>query len=174
VELAVRDRGLGIPAEKRGQLFECFSQVQANGHRDGLGLGLYISRQIVEAPRQRGPALLVRFGTVLADAAAVAHTLAERYDVLVADLARLGDKVECGLSVLWDPPSTQGEDPALSTGAALAAQDPRARYLQARLAAHRLAAAARERARALARELGRVLSGHTLERRCTIPLVRDQ
>jgi signal transduction histidine kinase len=46
VELAVRDRGLGIPAEKRGQLFERFSQVHANGHRDGLGL--YISRQIVE------------------------------------------------------------------------------------------------------------------------------
>jgi signal transduction histidine kinase len=48
VELAVRDRGLGIPAEKRGQLFERFYQVHANGHRGGLGLGLYISRQIVE------------------------------------------------------------------------------------------------------------------------------
>jgi signal transduction histidine kinase len=46
VELAVGDRGLGIPAEKRGQLFERFYQVHANGHRGGLGL--YISRQIVE------------------------------------------------------------------------------------------------------------------------------
>src|SRR5204862_126411 len=41
---------------------------------------------IVEALRQVGPALPVRFGTVLADADAVAHALAERYDVLVADL----------------------------------------------------------------------------------------
>jgi len=48
VELSVRDRGLGIPAEKREQLFERFYQAHANGNRGGLGLGLYICRQIVE------------------------------------------------------------------------------------------------------------------------------
>ena len=47
MELAVRDRGLGIPAEKRAQLFERFYQAHRNGHYGGLGLGLYISRQIV-------------------------------------------------------------------------------------------------------------------------------
>jgi len=48
IELAVRDRGPGIPAEKREQLFERFYQAHANGHQGGMGLGLYISRQIVE------------------------------------------------------------------------------------------------------------------------------
>lgn len=47
-EIAVRDRGLGIPPEKRQQIFERFYQAHANGHRSGMGLGLYVSRQIVE------------------------------------------------------------------------------------------------------------------------------
>jgi signal transduction histidine kinase len=50
VELSVRDRGLGIPAEKREQLFERFYQAHANGngHRSGMGLGLFVSRQIAQ------------------------------------------------------------------------------------------------------------------------------
>ena len=123
---------------------------------------------VVEALRAQGPALPVRFGTVLADAAAVAHALAARYDVLAADLDRLGDKVEFGLTVLWDPPITPGEDLAPGSGAAVEAQGRGARYLRARLAAHRREAAMRERARALARELDRDLSVHALERRCTL------
>ena len=47
-ELSVRDHGLGIPPDKRGHLFERFYQAHAGGHRSGLGLGLYICRQIVE------------------------------------------------------------------------------------------------------------------------------
>lgn len=48
VELSVRDHGPGISPEKRGQIFERFYQAHRNGHRSGWGLGLYISRQIVE------------------------------------------------------------------------------------------------------------------------------
>jgi excisionase family DNA binding protein len=48
VMLSVRDHGLGIPPEKRGQIFERFYQAHAIGHKSGMGLGLYISRQIVE------------------------------------------------------------------------------------------------------------------------------
>jgi signal transduction histidine kinase len=48
LELAVRDRGPGIPPANRGQIFERYFQAHAQGHRSGLGLGLYISRQIVE------------------------------------------------------------------------------------------------------------------------------
>ena len=129
---------------------------------------LWLHETIVEALRQQGPALPVRFRTVLADASAVADALAERYDVLAADLARLGDKVEFGLSVLWDPPITPGEDQAPGSGAAVKAQGLGARYLRARLAAHRREAAMRERARALAHELDRELSVHALERRCTL------
>lgn len=48
VRLAVRDHGLGIPPERRGQLFERFSRAHAEGYVSGLGLGLFISRQVVE------------------------------------------------------------------------------------------------------------------------------
>jgi signal transduction histidine kinase len=48
LELAVRDRGPGIPPANRAQIFERYFQARAQGHRNGLGLGLYISRQIVE------------------------------------------------------------------------------------------------------------------------------
>jgi hypothetical protein len=129
---------------------------------------LWRHEEIVEALRQQGPALPVRFRTVLADASAVVDALAERYDVLAADLARLGDKVEFGLSVLWDPPITSGEERSPSSGDAMEAQGPGARYLQARLTARRHEAALRERARALARELDGELSVQTLERRCTL------
>jgi excisionase family DNA binding protein len=47
-ELSVRDHGLGIPRERRAHIFERFYQAHMGGHRSGLGLGLYISRQIVE------------------------------------------------------------------------------------------------------------------------------
>ena len=45
---AVRDHGIGIPPEKRDEIFERFFRAHSDDHRSGLGLGLYISRQIVE------------------------------------------------------------------------------------------------------------------------------
>jgi signal transduction histidine kinase len=48
VRVSVRDTGSGIPGEALGRIFDRFSQVGKNDHR-GLGLGLYISRCIVEA-----------------------------------------------------------------------------------------------------------------------------
>ena len=47
VRLAVRDRGLGIPEERRAHIFDRFYRAHADDHRSGLGLGLYISQQIV-------------------------------------------------------------------------------------------------------------------------------
>jgi len=44
----VRDRGIGIPEEHRAHIFDRFYQAHASSHRSGLGLGLYISRRIVE------------------------------------------------------------------------------------------------------------------------------
>ena len=79
VELSVRDRGLGIPPEKRGQIFERFYQAHGNGHPSGLGLGLYISRQIVELhggeiraefPPDGGTRLIVRLPIASAEPAA--------------------------------------------------------------------------------------------------------
>jgi signal transduction histidine kinase len=48
VRLAVRDTGLGVPVEQRAHLFERLGQGHAESYRSGLGLGLYISRHIVE------------------------------------------------------------------------------------------------------------------------------
>jgi len=48
VQIAVRDHGLGIPPEAREKLFERFYQAHSQGHLGGMGLGLYVSRQIVD------------------------------------------------------------------------------------------------------------------------------
>jgi two-component system sensor histidine kinase TtrS len=45
VEVAVRDTGPGFPAELTGRLFAAFATTK----QDGMGLGLSISRSIVEA-----------------------------------------------------------------------------------------------------------------------------
>lgn len=48
VHFSVEDTGEGIPADRLGSIFDRFSQVQRSDRR-GLGLGLFISRCIVEA-----------------------------------------------------------------------------------------------------------------------------
>ena len=58
VRIAVRDHGIGIPEEKRAEIFNRFYQAHANEHRSGLGLGLFISQQIVE---QHGGRIAVEF-----------------------------------------------------------------------------------------------------------------
>lgn len=48
IRVAVRDYGIGIPPPRRPKLFTRYYQAHAESHRSGLGLGLYISRCIVE------------------------------------------------------------------------------------------------------------------------------
>jgi two-component system phosphate regulon sensor histidine kinase PhoR len=45
----VIDRGIGIPKEVMPRLFERFQQAEAASRIGGAGLGLYISKQIIEA-----------------------------------------------------------------------------------------------------------------------------
>jgi PAS domain S-box-containing protein len=68
VAVSVRDYGIGVPANDRDSLFERFFQAHLQGHYGGVGLGLYISAQIVgmhggtifhEAPEGRGSRFVV-------------------------------------------------------------------------------------------------------------------
>ena len=46
--LSVRDQGIGIPPEHQARIFERFERAVSDRHYGGLGLGLWIVRQIVE------------------------------------------------------------------------------------------------------------------------------
>lgn len=52
VMLSVQDFGVGIPQDRQGRLFERFYRVQEDETIPGIGLGLYISAEIMR--RQRG------------------------------------------------------------------------------------------------------------------------
>lgn len=47
--LRVADEGIGIPADKLGVVFDRFERVIPEKHFQGMGLGLYIVKQIVDA-----------------------------------------------------------------------------------------------------------------------------
>jgi signal transduction histidine kinase len=47
--LSVRDSGIGIPAKEHARIFERFERLDQNGTVPGTGLGLWITREIVEA-----------------------------------------------------------------------------------------------------------------------------
>jgi signal transduction histidine kinase len=51
LEIAVHDRGPGIPDDVRDQIFEAFTQADASTTRthEGLGIGLYLARRIMRA-----------------------------------------------------------------------------------------------------------------------------
>jgi signal transduction histidine kinase len=46
--LSVTDQGIGIPPEQREHLFERFHRAHPDGSISGMGLGLYISQQIIQ------------------------------------------------------------------------------------------------------------------------------
>ena len=52
IEISVTDNGPGIPEDKRAIIFEKYVRLQ-NSDRSGLGLGLFISKGIVEAHKGR-------------------------------------------------------------------------------------------------------------------------
>ncbi|HEY0714951.1 MAG TPA: ATP-binding protein, partial [Polyangia bacterium] len=64
----VRDRGIGVALEDTERIFHCFERAVAADAYGGLGLGLFISRQVVESyggsitveqPSEPGAAFLV-------------------------------------------------------------------------------------------------------------------
>jgi signal transduction histidine kinase len=72
VSVSVRDRGVGIAAEQRERLFERFYRARETSHVPGMGLGLFITRHLidlhggtirVEAPEDGGSRFVVRLPT---------------------------------------------------------------------------------------------------------------
>ncbi len=51
--LSVRDWGIGVPSESREHIFDLFFQVQPGSQSSGMGVGLFIARQVVELHRGR-------------------------------------------------------------------------------------------------------------------------
>ena len=49
VSIAVKDHGIGIPPEARERIFERFERAVSSRKYGGLGLGLFLTRQIVES-----------------------------------------------------------------------------------------------------------------------------
>jgi two-component system, LuxR family, sensor kinase FixL len=46
--LTVRDRGIGVAPENREKLFERFARFESSTHYAGLGIGLWLAKQVVE------------------------------------------------------------------------------------------------------------------------------
>jgi signal transduction histidine kinase len=69
IRLAVTDQGIGVPPERRETIFERFGQAHSDRHLAGMGLGLYVTREIVtlhggtievEEPEHPGSRFVVR------------------------------------------------------------------------------------------------------------------
>ncbi len=55
--LSVQDRGIGLAREDTGRIFERFERAVSPRHYSGMGLGLYVAKQIIEA---HGGTIVVR------------------------------------------------------------------------------------------------------------------
>jgi signal transduction histidine kinase/DNA-binding response OmpR family regulator len=49
VHLAVRDQGIGIAVEQQERIFDCFERAVTDRHYGGLGIGLWITREVLDA-----------------------------------------------------------------------------------------------------------------------------
>jgi hypothetical protein len=129
---------------------------------------------VVERLRESMPLLPVRFGTVFADAAGIVAVLSRQYETLLADLKRLGETVEFGLTVLWPEPPDDREasEPAASQMAQpITGSDsvgPGTEYLRARVSEQKRDSALRARAQALWDLLETDLGPYSLDCRRTI------
>jgi PAS domain S-box-containing protein len=47
IMISVTDKGVGIPSDRRENLFSRFYQAHAEGYKGGMGIGLYVSSQII-------------------------------------------------------------------------------------------------------------------------------
>lgn len=129
---------------------------------------------VVEALGEAGPTLPARFGAILASPTAVVEAIAEQYETLLADLARVGDKVELGLTVLWPADAQPIETPArpqipfVATSPANGAPGAGRHYLEARLAHYQREINQQSQTQAVIAQLEQALEQYPLERRYRI------
>jgi PAS domain S-box-containing protein len=118
---AVHDQGIGIPPEHHARIFERFERAVSERNYGGLGLGLYISRTIVET---LGGAIRVRSepgkgatftvevplqqGAARQPPAAhkMALSLANFFDIALAEAEALLERIASGEG--WQPGPAQG------------------------------------------------------------------
>jgi len=48
LKLIISDSGIGIPEEQQGKIFDAFSQNKKSDQKDGFGLGLYITKSLID------------------------------------------------------------------------------------------------------------------------------
>lgn len=132
---------------------------------------------VVEMICQCMPALPARFGMVLPNAVAVVHALEERYDLLRADLTRIGGKQEIAVTVLWEGAEDSIEENLTDTSVRDTAsmeygsaeeQGRGRRYLLARKEVYQHDQTIREKAQALTADLDMSLKSYAYEGRCEI------
>lgn len=117
---------------------------------------LWQHEAVVEALMADRAVLPVRFGTLLADETATLSALERRYASFVVDLARVRDRVELGLRVLWEseanPPPAAAPCHADKNPGARSGSDGWA-YMLARLEEDRQLQAQRRQAEELAADI---------------------
>jgi len=124
---------------------------------------------LIEALAAKGPVLPVRFATVFLDETAVRQAVVKHYEALMAELARLGGKIEMGVSVLWNQAWQSDSDAAgISADSVTEVTGPGVFYIKARMAKYKQEALAISRARSVARALHNVLRPSALESRYAI------
>jgi hypothetical protein len=169
-----------LPYGELGAVVSCIGTADVDGIEPApTAENLLRHERVVEAVCA-GRALPVRFGTILPTPEAVAQAVAAQYHTLLADLDRIGDKIEMGIAALWQEkvpfplgehnPETSGRS---SPDMASADRHRGLAYLHSRQAEYRQTEAAREKAHTLARDLDAELRPFVLDcRRSLCPSAR--
>lgn len=173
---AIQARGTSLPARLAGfggsevyqvshRRLSALTSAVDIGRIEPNAPNVLLHETVVESAGAQGDTLPVRFGTVLDSDDVVRKVLDEHHDVLLSDLGRLGNKVEMGVTVLWEPPqlSEQVYEPeqAATTG-------PGTRYLHSLLLKHRQESELRVTAQRLANEIDEIVGHFTLDRRQSV------